>query len=147
MISLQSDQLLEATVGQFMIEADKVAHVQVGNNLEHALLVLTKTGYTAIPVLDPSYRLHGLIGTNMIMNSLFGLERIEFEKLDKITVEEVMLTDIPRLHINDPIMKGFGMVINNGFVCVVNDEQVFEGIFTRRVVLKELNKHIRSLNK
>lgn len=42
MISLQSDQLLEATVGQFMIEADKVAHVQVGNNLEHALLVLTK---------------------------------------------------------------------------------------------------------
>ncbi|SPT92516.1 antirepressor, inhibition of AbrB [Bacillus subtilis] len=94
MISLQSDQLLEATVGQFMIEADKVAHVQVGNNLEHALLVLTKTGYTAIPVLDPSYRLHGLIGTNMIMNSIFGLERIEFEKLDQITVEEVMLTDI-----------------------------------------------------
>ncbi|RCK10980.1 antirepressor AbbA [Bacillus licheniformis] len=24
-----------------MIDADKVAHVQVGNNLEHALLVLT----------------------------------------------------------------------------------------------------------
>lgn len=64
MISLQSDQLLDATVGQFMIEADKVAHVQVGNNLEHALLVLTKTGYTAIPVLDASYRLHGLIGTD-----------------------------------------------------------------------------------
>ncbi|KXZ14756.1 hypothetical protein AXI59_02590 [Bacillus nakamurai] len=147
MISLQSDQLLEATVEQFMIEADKVAHVQVGNNLEHALLVLTKTGYTAIPVLDASYRLHGLIGTNMIMNSIFGLERIEFEKLDQITVEEVMLKDIPRLHINDPIIKGFSMVINNGFVCVENDEGVFEGIFTRRVVLKQLSKHIRSLNK
>ncbi|AUJ62149.1 MULTISPECIES: cyclic-di-AMP-binding protein CbpB [Bacillus amyloliquefaciens group] len=147
MISLQSDQLLDATVGRFMIEADKVAHVQVGNNLEHALLVLTKTGYTAIPVLDASYRLHGLIGTNMIMNSIFGLERIEFEKLDQITVEEVMLKDIPRLHINDPIIKGFSMVINNGFVCVENDEGVFEGIFTRRVVLKQLSSHIRSLNK
>ncbi|AZV88943.1 hypothetical protein BUN12_0683 [Bacillus amyloliquefaciens] len=147
MISLQSDQLLDATVGQFMIEADKVAHVQVGNNLEHALLVLTKTGYTAIPVLDASYRLHGLIGTNMIMNSIFGLERIEFEKLDQITVEEVMLKDIPRLHINDPIIKGFSMVINNGFVCVENDEGGFEGIFTRRVVLKQLSSHIRSLNK
>ncbi|MED5048248.1 c-di-AMP-binding protein CbpB [Bacillus siamensis] len=147
MISLQSDQLLDATVGQFMIEADNVAHVQVGNNLEHALLVLTKTGYTAIPVLDASYRLHGLIGTNMIMNSIFGLERIEFEKLDQITVEEVMLKDIPRLHINDPIIKGFSMVINNGFVCVENDEGVFEGIFTRRVVLKQLSSHIRSLNK
>lgn len=67
----------------------------------------------------------------MIMNSIFGLERIEFEKLDQITVEEVMLTDIPRLHINDPIMKGFGMVINNGFVCVENDEQVFEGFYEK----------------
>ncbi|MCY9393984.1 CBS domain-containing protein, partial [Bacillus haynesii] len=38
MISLQSDELLETTVGQFMIDADKVAHVQIGNNLEHALL-------------------------------------------------------------------------------------------------------------
>ncbi|MCI3987811.1 CBS domain-containing protein, partial [Bacillus vallismortis] len=27
------------------------------------------------------------------------------------------------------------------------DDQVFEGIFTRRVVLKEINNHIRSLNK
>lgn len=83
MISLQSDQLLEATVGQFMIEADKVAHVQVGNNLEHALLVLTKTGYTAIPVLDPSYRLHGLIGTNMIMNSILDLSELSLKSLTK----------------------------------------------------------------
>ncbi|MDN5387207.1 MULTISPECIES: cyclic-di-AMP-binding protein CbpB [Bacillus] len=147
MISLQSDELLETTVGQFMIDADKVAHVQVGNNLEHALLVLTKTGYTAIPVLDASFRLYGLIGTNMIMDKIFGLERIEFEKLDKIHVEEVMLTDIPRLKIDDPILKGFGLVINNAFVCVENEEQVFEGIFTRRVVLKQLNKHLRTLNK
>lgn len=51
MISLQSDQLLDATVGQFMIEADKVAHVQVGNNLEHALLVLTKPAIPPFPSL------------------------------------------------------------------------------------------------
>ena len=37
-----------------MIPSERVAHVQIGNNLEHALLVLTKSGYTAIPVLRPS---------------------------------------------------------------------------------------------
>ena len=147
MISLQSDELLETTVGHYMIDADKVAHVQIGNNLEHAPLVLTKTGYTAIPVLDPSFRLHGLIGTNMIMDKIFGLERIEFEKLDQLHVEDVMLADIPRLKINDPILKGFGMVINHPFVCAENEDQVFENIFTRRVVLKQLNKHLRTLNK
>lgn len=49
MIEIEPTQLLESTVAEHMIDADKVAHVQIGNNLEHALLVLTKTGYTAIP--------------------------------------------------------------------------------------------------
>lgn len=147
MIHLQSDELLHKTVKAFMIEADKVAHVQIGNNLEHALLVLTKTGYTAIPVLDSLYRLHGLIGTNMIMDTIIGLERIEFEKLDQIPVEQAMKTDIPRLKINDPLLKGLGMVVDHGFVCVENENQLFEGIFTRREILKQLNKRIRTWNK
>lgn len=147
MIEIEPTQLLESTVAEHMIDADKVAHVQIGNNLEHALLVLTKTGYTAIPVLDPSYHLHGLIGTNMIMDKIFGLERIEFEKLDQLKVEEVMLTDIPRLKTTDPVLKGVHAVTNNGFVCVVNEEQVFEGIFTRRVVLKRLNEVIHAAKK
>jgi predicted transcriptional regulator len=142
MINLQSDELLHKTIEDFVIEADKVAHVQIGNNLEHALLVLTKTGYTAIPVLDPTYRLHGLIGTNMIMDTIIGLERIEFEKLDQIPVEQAMKTDIPRLKLDDPLLKGLGMVVDHGFVCVENKERLFEGIFTRRVILKEINKHI-----
>ena len=42
MIEIEPAQLLESTVAEHMIDADKVAHVQIGNNLEHALLVLTK---------------------------------------------------------------------------------------------------------
>ncbi|ALC80887.1 MULTISPECIES: cyclic-di-AMP-binding protein CbpB [Bacillus] len=147
MIHLQSEELLHKTIENFMIESDKVAHVQIGNNLEHALLVLTKTGYTAIPVLDPMYRLHGLIGTNMIMDKIIGLKRIEYEKLDQIPVEQAMKTDIPRLKINDPLLKGLGMVVDHGFVCVENEEQLFAGIFTRRTILKQLNKVIRNFNK
>ena len=80
----------------------------------------------------------------MIMDKIFGLERIEFEKLDQLKVEEVMLSDIPRLKTTDPVLKGVHAVTNNGFVCVENEEQVFEGIFTRRVVLKRLNEVIHS---
>lgn len=58
-----------------------------------------------------------------------------------------MLKDIFCFYINDLIIKGFSMVINNGFVCVENDEGVFEGIFMRRVVLKQLSSYIRLLNK
>ncbi|MFS0654312.1 cyclic-di-AMP-binding protein CbpB [Bacillus sp. 179-C3.3 HS] len=147
MIEIEPTQVLESTVREHMIDADKVAHVQIGNNLEHALLVLTKTGYTAIPVLDAAYHLHGLIGTNMIMDKIFGLERIEFEKLEHLKVEDVMLTDIPRLKTTDPVLKGVHAVTNYTFVCVENESQVFEGIFTRRVVLKRLNEVIHATKK
>ncbi|CAM5449442.1 hypothetical protein [Bacillus safensis FO-36b] [Bacillus safensis subsp. safensis] len=40
MIEIEPTQLLESTVAEHMIDADKVAHVQIGNNLEHALFVL-----------------------------------------------------------------------------------------------------------
>ncbi|WP_191561901.1 cyclic-di-AMP-binding protein CbpB [Metabacillus idriensis] len=143
MISIHKNELLsDVTIEEYMIPADKVAHVQLGNNLEHALLVLTKTGYTAVPVLDPYYKLHGLLGTNMMMDAILGLQRIEFEKLEHMKVEEAMNSDIPSLNINDPLSKGLDLVIDHSFVCVVDHEGIFEGILTRRAILKKLKKQM-----
>lgn len=134
------------TVKSFLIPADKVAHVQVDNYLDHALLVLTKTGYSAIPVLDTSYKLHGLIGMTMIMDAILGVERIEFERIETMKVEEVMNRNIPRLRLDDRLWKAVGLIVNHPFVCVENEEGYFEGIFTRREILKQLNKQLRRSN-
>ncbi|MBS4189038.1 CBS domain-containing protein [Bacillus sp. FJAT-49705] len=147
MISLHSGEYLDNNIRNFMIPSERVAHVQIGNNLEHALLVLTKSGYTAIPVLDPYYKLHGLISTPIIMDSILGLERIEFEQLEKKRVEEVMNRKIPRLNINSSIQDSIPFLIDNPFLCIENEDGYFEGIFTRRTVLIELNKHKHKLNK
>ncbi|MEH7122282.1 cyclic-di-AMP-binding protein CbpB [Bacillus sp. JJ1532] len=147
MISLHSGEFLEKNIRNFMIPSERVAHVQIGNNLEHALLVLTKSGYTAIPVLDPYYKLHGLISTPLIMDSILGLERIEFEQLEKKRVEEVMNRKIPRLNINSSIQDSVALLIDNPFLCIENEDGFFEGIFTRRTVMIELNKQIRKMNK
>lgn len=147
MISLQSGEFVETIMKDLLISAEKVAHVQVGNSLEHALLLLIKSGYTAIPVLDPTYKLQGLISTALILDKTLGLERIEFERLETMKVEDVMNVDIPRLNIHDSFSKGLQMVINHPFVCVENDDGTLEGILTRRVILKQLNQHIKKLNK
>jgi len=129
---------LDSSVKDLMISSERVAHVQVANNLEHALLVLTKSGYTAIPVLDPMYKLHGLISTPVILESILGLERIEFDNLENKKVSEVMIRDIPRLHVEDSVMKGLELLIDHPFVCVETDEGVFEGIITRKVLLQHV---------
>ncbi|MBM7659552.1 putative transcriptional regulator [Bacillus mesophilus] len=146
MISLQREEFVEITIKDLIISSDKVAHVQLGNGLEHALLVLVKSGYSAIPVLDPSYHLHGLISTALILDTTLGLERIEFERLETMKVEEVMNNEAPRLNIHDSLEKGLELVINHPFVCVENDDGVFEGILTRRVILKKLNEQLKKLN-
>ncbi|BDG48214.1 CBS domain-containing protein [Parageobacillus sp. KH3-4] len=143
MTSFENNEFVHMTVAQFLIPSDKVAHVQLGNYLDHALLVLTKTGYSAIPVLDTSYKLHGLISMTMIMDAILGLERIEFERLETMKVEEVMNKDIPRLLLDDDVLKGIELIVNHPFVCVENNDGYFEGIFTRREFLKRVNKQLR----
>ncbi|MDQ0217263.1 CBS domain-containing protein [Peribacillus cavernae] len=138
MIGIQDGDLLEACVKDLIIPSERVAHVQVANNLEHALLVLTKSGYTAIPVLDPMYKLHGLISTPVILDSILGLQRIEFEELENKKVSEIMNINIPRLHTEDKMKKGLELLIDHPFVCVENEEGVFEGILTRRAILKRV---------
>lgn len=147
MISLYSGEFLEVSIRDVMIPSERVAHVQVGNSLEHALLVLTKSGYTAIPVLDPHYRLMGLISTPIIMDSILGLERIEFEQLEKKRVEEAMNSEIPRINIHSTLQSSLELLVDHPFLCIEDDSGIFEGILTRRTVLLKLTKQVKRYNK
>jgi predicted transcriptional regulator len=138
MINLENE-FFNTNILTLMIPSEKVAHVQIGNSLEHALLVLTKSGYTSIPVLDPQFKLHGLISTPIIMDSILGLERIEYEKLEHRRVEEVMNTSIPHLKIDDSLQRMIELLVDSPFLCVENGEGYFEGIVTRRAILDVLN--------
>lgn len=138
----ENRQLVEVTVGDLMIPSEKVAHVQVNNPLEHALLVLVKSGYSAVPVLDSSYKLQGIIGKTVILNRILGLERFEMEKLSDILVKEIMNTEIPTLSKESTFLEGLDATINHPFVCVVEKDGYFDGILTRRALLKEFKREI-----
>ncbi|HDX9576654.1 CBS domain-containing protein [Bacillus cytotoxicus] len=147
MVSIPKEEFQQVFVKDLMISSEKVAHVQIGNSLEHALLVLVKSGYSAIPVLDPMYKLHGLVSIAMILDGILGLERIEFEKLEDMKVESVMKGDIPRLELQNSFSRALEMTIDHPFVCVENEDGYFEGILTRRAILKLLNKTVRRFNR
>ena len=129
-------------IADFVISSEKVAHVQSGNNAEHALLVLTRTGYSTIPVLDAKFRLQGLLSIKMITESILGLERIEYDKLSEITVDEVMDTKVAYLKNTETFQRALDLVINHAFLCVIDEEGTFVGILTRREILKQLKKYV-----
>ena len=143
MLTSNNTELLYSSIERFVIPAERVAHVQIANNLEHGLLVLTKSGYTAIPVLDPHFKLYGLISSPMILDAILGLERIEFEKLEELKVSDVMNDEHPRLKLEDNVEKGLALLIDHPFICVENEEGIFEGILTRRALLKEFQDQLQ----
>ncbi|MGB8000939.1 MAG: cyclic-di-AMP-binding protein CbpB [Anaerobacillus sp.] len=139
---MELPNLYETGIEDLVISAEKVAHVQLTNPLEHAMLILIKSGYSSIPVLDTQYRLKGLISQPLILDSILGIERIEFEKLNEFVVENVMNTEIPCINENDGFFKGLKLSIDHPFLCVVDDENIFKGILTRRALLKFVNRYL-----
>jgi len=78
----------------------------------------------------------------MITESILGLERIEYEKLAHIKVDDCMERNVAYLRIDDTFKKALDLVINHPFLCVVDYDGTFAGILTRRVILKQLKKYI-----
>ncbi|AOV08412.1 cyclic-di-AMP-binding protein CbpB [Sporosarcina ureilytica] len=142
MISIKHKDFLFTPIVEYIIPAEKVAHVQVGNNAEHALLVLTKTGYSSIPVLDAGDRLKGLLSMRTVTDSILGLAHIEYERLPDLKVDEIMRTEIHTLKTTDTFQRGLDYLIDHPFVCVVEEDGTFSGILTRRVILKQFKKYI-----
>ncbi|WP_067730063.1 cyclic-di-AMP-binding protein CbpB [Oceanobacillus damuensis] len=139
---IKDKQLADISINELLIPSEKVAHVQLNNPLEHALLVLVKSGYSAVPVLDAKYKFVGIIGKTVILNQILGLESFEIEKLSEMKVKEVMNTEIPTLTRENSILDGLNAVIDHPFVCLVDQEGYFDGILTRRSILKEIKKNI-----
>jgi len=144
-VDIPNDFLIKP-VKDLIISSSKVAHVQLGNSLEHALLVLIKSGYSAIPVLDSSYRIQGLISTTMILDQILGLERIEYDRLGEYTVDHVMNTKIPRMKESEHFLRALELSINHPFVCMEDEDGVFVGILTRKNVLALNYQYFRQHN-
>lgn len=140
--TLKKQTFLDETISGLIIPIEKVAHVHKNNSLEHALLVLVKSGYTAFPVLGNDSKLHGVISKALILDSILGLERIELDLLHTLKVSDVMEAKVATMKISDTFAKAIAVSINNPFICVVDSEDAFRGILTRRSLLIYLNQEM-----
>ncbi len=128
-----------------MIRAQNVAVVSPNHSLDHALLVLTNSGYSAIPVLDRDSVVQGTINTNLIMNAIAGLDGYDVDSLHELTVDAVMSREVPTIQVGQSILKALELTINRPFLCVEEESGRFAGLFTRKSILGLLYQHFREL--
>lgn len=140
--TLKHSTFSDENIKGLMIPIEKVAHVHQNNSLEHALLVLVKSGYTAIPVLGKESKLNGIISKALILDSILGLERIELDRLHKLKVADVMESKLATMRMSDTFAKALALSINNPFICMTDTDGAFKGILTRRSLLVYLNQEL-----
>ena len=125
----------------FLLPKSKVAYVEADSTLRQVMEKLDYHGYTAIPILTKDGHYYGTITEGDILREI---KRDDFNSL--VEAEKVMLKDIERKHDCVPIhstetMENLLMTaVDQNFVPVLDDNDVFIGIITRKsIIVSALN--------
>lgn len=125
---------------EYMIDSDNVAHVMCDNTALHAAIVLVSVGYNSIPVLDKENHLLGTVSLANILQSLFDSENDNYQEyLSSMSVKEIMNKDIKSLQIPFGIEEMMHHLVDSNYVPVVNADNQFIGILTRKELIKAIN--------
>ena len=140
MFSPAIQSLIAEKAGSFIIPASRIAFVEDENPLYHAFLVLTKMKYSKIPVLDKDQKVVGLISLSMITDKMLTPDNIVIEPLSDLKVKDVMQTDFETINFaHTNFETQLHLLVDNPFIPVVNDNNVFQGLLTRREWIKTFN--------
>ena len=138
MIHPKIEALVASKMLDFMIPADNVANVIDQHTLSTGLLILTQSNYTMIPVLSAESKLMGVISMSMIIKAVMTVDAIEMERLDELKVRDVMLSQPVRVQANCNLAEVLNYFIDQNFVCVVDGDNRFLGIITRKNLMQRL---------
>ena len=120
----------------FLTPKEKVAHVNATDSLRQVLEKMEHHGYTAIPILDKEGH---YVGTLTEGDLLWFLKSRKFPSI--YDMEDISISSIHRhrdntaVNIQVSMEELFEKVTNQNFVPVVDDNNVFIGIITRKDVI------------
>lgn len=126
----------------FLTPKEKVSHVFESDTARQVLEKMEYHGYTAIPLLSEEGK---YIGTITEGDLLWFLKKENFPNLWE--TEDISISELERkrdneaVHISVSMEELFDKITNQNFVPVVDDNNVFIGIITRKdIILYLANK-------
>ncbi len=133
------EKILLENQENFLVPAENVASVFYNHPLSHALLVLSKVGYSKIPVLDSEDHLVGLISLSNIVEKMMDLTGFSMENIEGLTVADVMEVNVACIQADGDLEDMLHHLVDQAFLPIVDEDKVFVGIMTRKEILKSVN--------
>ena len=146
MIAKEFEQFLLEQEETFLTPAENLAVLIDTHNADHAILLLSQMTYTRVPVVTDEKEFVGTIGLRDILayqmeqglsqESMADTDIVHMTKKDVAVVEpDYSLTDV--LH----------KLVDESFLPVVDEEGIFQGIITRKSILKAVNALLHDFSK
>ena len=146
MIAKEFEQFLLEQEETFLTPAENLAVLIDTHNADHAILLLSQMTYTRVPVVTDEKEFVGTIGLRDILayqmeqglsqESMADTDIVHMTKKDVAVVEpDYSLTDV--LH----------KLVDESFLPVVDAEGIFQGIITRKSILKAVNALLHDFSK
>ena len=125
-------------VAFFLIPKSQVTHLTEGSSFRQGLERLRRHGYTAIPVISGEGKYLGSISEGDFLWNIMSMGSTDPRDLEEARIDEIISDRTPPVRVSTPITELWERLLDQNFVPVVDDRDMFVGIVTRRSVMAYL---------
>jgi CBS-domain-containing membrane protein len=132
-------------VAFFLTPKSEVAWLSIHSTMRQAFERMEAHGFTAVPLLDKDARYVGTLSEGDLLRVLIRTEGATVRSAEQLVLEQIpRRLDIRPVHINAQIEELYSRVLDQNFVPVVDDRDVFIGLIRRRAILEHYLGHRRA---
>ena len=146
MIAKEFEQFLLEQEETFLTPAENLAVLIDTHNADHAILLLSQMTYSRVPVVTDKRKFVGTIGLRDIlayqMEQGLSQEVMADTDIVHMTKKDVAVVS-PDYTLTDVLHK----LVDESFLPVVDEEGIFQGIITRKSILKAVNALLHDFSK
>ena len=138
MIAKEFEEFILREEKTFLTPARNLAVLIDTHNVDHAILVLSQISYTRVPVVTDQMKYVGTISLTDILSYQMKLDYSD-EVFSSMDIVHMTKTDGERLGKDYTVTEVLHKLVEESFLPVVSEDGVFEGIITRKSILKAIN--------
>ncbi|MEW9667407.1 CBS domain-containing protein [Ammoniphilus sp. 3BR4] len=137
-LGMDKKQFMSQEIRSLVLHKDKIVTMHPDWTLERALVKLTRSGYTSVPVINSQNQVEGLISKTLILDFMSENQNINYNDLPNYFVHQAMNRNYMGIWENTPLSFALELMIDRAYVPIIDKTNVFMGILTRQAVLQKI---------
>ena len=138
MIAKEFEEFILQEEKTFLTPARNLAVLIDTHNVDHAILVLSQISYTRVPVVTDQMKYVGTISFTDILSYQMKHD-YSVEVFSSMDIVHMTKTDGERLGKDYTVTEVLHKLVEESFLPGVSEDGIFEGIITRKSILKAIN--------